>query len=263
MSDVLIRRILLVGLLVLGIFLATVTRQSASMLPGEFAARVAPLFGWSYRFGQNLQAAVSAIFDRRDLRAEQRAMQAELEQLRQENQRLSLENRQLQATVHIQKVQGLGVFTVAPVIDDDASGLYRRLIIGRGKEQGVRVGMAVTTVNGLVGIITDVTENRSVVRTLLDPESVVGIRLAKSPARGKAYGLPPNLLRVEVAPEAQVSPGDQVLSGALQGLFPVDQPVGKVERVLPVASGSLKQILIVRPAVQFSLLEEVQILRPL
>lgn len=263
MSEVLIRRVLLVTLFVLGIFLNTLTRQTSPTLPGEFSARLAPLSGWSYRFGMNVQAALAAIFDRRDLRAEQRAMQSELEQLRQENQRLTLENRQLQATVRIQKVQGLGVFSVAEVIDDDNSGLYHRLILGKGSSQGLRIGMPVTTVNGLVGQITEVTENRAIVRTLLDPESRVGIRLANSPARGTAYGAPPNMLRIEVAPEAKAKEGDSVVSGALQGLFPANIPVGKVEKVLPVASGSLKQILIVRPSVQFSLLDEVQILRPL
>jgi len=182
-SSALLRRVLLAGLLVLGILLATVTRQSAPTLPGEFAASIAPIFGFSFRLGQNARASLAAIFDRRDLRAEQRRMQAELQQLRQENQRLILENRRLQATLRVQAVQGLGVVAVAPVIDDDPSGLYRRLFLGAGSSQGLRVGMPVTTANGLVGVITEVTPNQAVVRTILDPESRVGVRLASAPGR--------------------------------------------------------------------------------
>lgn len=263
MSSALLRRGLLVGLLVLGILLATVTRQSAPTLPGEFAASIAPIFGFSYRLGQNARASLAAIFDRRDLRAEQRRMQAELQQLRQENQRLILENRRLQATLRVQAVQGLGVVAVAPVIDDDPSGLYRRLFLGAGSSQGLRIGMPVTTANGLVGVITEVTPNQAVVRTILDPESRVGIRLASAPGRGVAYGAPPRMLRVEIAPEASVKPGDKVVTGAIQGLYPAGITVGTVEQVLPLAPGALKKVLLVRPAVQLSLLEEVQVLRPL
>ncbi|WP_299433424.1 rod shape-determining protein MreC [uncultured Meiothermus sp.] len=263
MSDTVIRRALLMGLLLLGVLLATITRQSAPTLPGEFAARTAPLFGFSFRLGQNAKASLAAIFDRRDLRAQQRQMQAELQQLRQENQRLALENRKLQATLRVQAVQGLGVVAVAPVIDDDASGLYRRLFLGAGSARGLRVGMPVTTANGLVGVITEVTQNNAVVRTLLDPESRVGVRLAGAPGRGIAYGAPPRMLRVEIAPEASVKPGDKVVSGALQGLYPAGITVGTVEQVLPTSPGALKKVLMVRPAVQLSLLEEVQVLRPL
>jgi len=263
MSETVIRRALLVGLLLLGVLLATLTRQSAPSLPGEFAARTAPLFGFSFRLGQNAKASMAAILDRRNLRAEQRRMQAELQQLQQENQRLTLENRKLQATLRMQAIQGLGVVAVVPVIDDDLSGLYSRLYLGAGSAQGLRVGMPVTAANGLVGVITAVTQNNAVVRTLLDPESRVGVRLASAPGRGVAYGVPPRMLRVEIAPEASVRPGDKVVSGALQGLYPAGITVGTVEQVLPLSPGALRKVIMVRPAVQLSLLEEVQVLRPL
>lgn len=94
------------------------------------------MFGFSFRLGQNTRASLNAIFDRRDLRAELRRMQAELQQLRQENQRLTLENRRLQATLRVQAVQGLGVVAVAPVIDEDPSGLYQRLFLGLDRPRG-------------------------------------------------------------------------------------------------------------------------------
>lgn len=101
--------------------------------------------------------------------------------------------------------------------------------------------MPVTTASGLVGVITEVTPNQAVVRTILDPESRVGVRLANAPGRGIAYGAPPRMLRVEIAPEANVKPGDTVVSGAIQGLYPAGITVGTVEQVLPLAPGALKR----------------------
>ncbi|MER3555865.1 MAG: rod shape-determining protein MreC [Meiothermus sp.] len=263
MSETLLRRAMLLGLLLLGVLLSTLTRQNAPTLPGEFAARTAPLFGYSYRFGQNFRGAVAALFDRRNLRETQRQMLAELQSLKAENQRLTLENRRLQSTLRVQNAQGVGVAYVAAVLDDDPSGFYHRLYLGAGSKQGLRVGMPVTTAGGLVGVITDVTPSGSVVRTLLDPESRVGVRLSNSPGRGIAYGAPPWMLRVELSPAAKVKVGDRIVSGALQGLYPAGLTVGTVTEVQPMAPGALKQIVMVRPAVEFSLLEEVQVLKPL
>ncbi|MCL5964920.1 MAG: rod shape-determining protein MreC [Deinococcus sp.] len=263
MTERVLRRLLLLGLMVLALVLSSLTRSYTPTLPGEFAARIAPLFGWSYRVGQNLRGAIAAIVDRRDLRAENRALREKASGLEEENTRLRVQVRQLAAALKVKAEQAPQVVAVAPVVGEDPSGLYRRLFLGIGSNQGLRVGMPVTSTAGLVGIITEVTPTGAVVRTILDPESRVGVRLMDAPGRGIAYGQPPGKLRAEFAAEAKVKPGDWVLSGALQGLFPAGIRVGQVEEVIPHPPGALRQEVVVKPAVSLSLLEEVVVLRSL
>ncbi|MCL4455756.1 MAG: rod shape-determining protein MreC [Deinococcus sp.] len=263
MTPRLLQHLLFAALLVLGLALASLTRQLAPWLPGEFSARVAPLFGMSYRFGHNLRAALASLSDRRDLRAENRALREELGSLRQENSRLLLEVRKLSGALEVRASRSPGLIAIAPVVDEDPSGLYRRLTIGQGSNDGLRAGMPVTSPTGLVGLVTEVAPQSATVRTLLDPESRVGVRLRDKPGRGVAYGQPPGLLRVEFAPEAQVAEGDLVVSGSLQGLFPEGLTVGVVIRILPKRPGALKQAVLVKPSASFSLLEQVVVLRPL
>lgn len=263
MTDRVLRRLLLFGLLVVALVLSSLTRQAAPTLPGEFAARIAPVFGFSYRVGQNLRGALATLFDRRDLRAENQALREKVGRLEEENTRLAVQVRQLAAALKVKAEQAPQVVAVAPVVGEDPSGLYRRLFLGVGSNQGLRVGMPVTSTAGLVGVITEVTPGGAVVRTILDPESRVGVRLMDTPGRGTAYGQPPGKLRVEFAAEAQIKPGDWVISGALQGLFPAGIRVGQVEEVIPHPPGALRQEAIVKPAVSLSLLEEVVVLRSL
>ncbi|MFX8258229.1 rod shape-determining protein MreC, partial [Acinetobacter baumannii] len=79
----------------------------------------------------------------------------------------------------VQASQAPGVVAVAPVVGEDLSGLYRRLILGLGERDGLRMGRPVTAPEGLVGLIVEVEERRALVRTLLDPESQVGVRPEK------------------------------------------------------------------------------------
>lgn len=213
--------------------------------------------------GAEPAGAIATVFDRRDLRAENRALRERAGRLEEENLRLRVQVRQLAAALKVQAEQAPQVVAVAPVVGEDPSGLYRRLFLGVGSNQGLRVGMPVTSTDGLVGVITEVTPGGAVVRTILDPESRVGVRLMDGPGRGIAYGQPPGKLRVEFAAEAKVKPGDWVLSGALQGLFPAGIRVGQVEAVIPHPPGALRQELVVKPAVSLSLLEEVVVLRSL
>jgi len=252
----LLPRFLLALLLALGLALAALTRPLA---PG-FALSFSPLTAFplhlGHRLGQNLRAAWSALSARQDLLAENQRLKEEVARLTTENARLRLEVARLARALEVKAGQAPGV------VAEDASGLYRRLVLGLGSQDGLRPGMPVTAPQGLVGLVVEVEAHRALVRTLLDPESRVGVRVGEKPGRGVARGAPPGLLVAEFPPTVAVAPGDLLLTGATLGLFPDGIPVGRVERV-ERAQGGLKVRAWARPLVDLSLLEEVVVLRPL
>lgn len=262
MREVALRRGIFLLLLALGLAMAALTRPLAPRLSLTLSPLTAPLPALGHRLGQNLRAASAILLNRQDLYGENRSLKAQLAQLESENRRLRLEVERLSRALKVQASQAPGVVAVAPVVGEDLSGLYRRLVLGLGERDGLRPGMPVTAPEGLVGLIVGVTENRALVRTLLDPESQVGVRPEKAPGRGIARGVPPNLLAAEFPPTVRVVPGDLLLTGAPLGLFPDGIPVGRVERVERI-QGGLKQRAWVKPLVELSLLEEVIVLRPL
>lgn len=262
MSEVAFRRGLFLLLLLLGLALATLTRPLAPRLSLTLSPLTAPLPALGHRLGQNLRVGMAALANRQDLYQENRALRAQVSALEAENRRLSLEVERLSRALEVRRAQAPGVVAVAPVVGEDLSGLYRRLVLGLGERDGLRAGMPVTAPEGLVGLIVEVRERTALVRTLLDPESRVGVRPEKAPGRGIARGAPPNALVAEFPPTVRVAPGDLLLTGSPLGLFPDGIPVGRVERVERV-QGGLKQRAWVKPLVELSLLEEVIVLRPL
>lgn len=257
-----LRRGLFLLLLALGLALAALTRPLAPGFSLTFSPLTAPLPALGHRLGQNLRVASAILLNRQDLYEENRNLKARVAQLETENRRLRLEVERLSRALKVQASQAPGLVAVAPVVGEDLSGLYRRLVLGLGERDGLRVGMPVTAPEGLVGLVVEVSENRALVRTLLDPESQVGVRPEKAPGRGVARGVPPNHLLAEFPPMVKVAPGDLLLTGAPLGLFPDGIPVGRVERVERV-QGGLKLRVWAKPLVELSLLEEVIVLRPL
>ncbi|MGC8904300.1 rod shape-determining protein MreC [Thermus sp.] len=262
MRETALRRGLLLLFLLLGLALSALTRPLAPRLTLALSPLTAPLPAWGYRLGQNLKALWSALNNRQDLYGENQALRAKVALLEAENKRLALKVNQLERALRVRQSQAPGLWAVAPVVGEDLSGLYRRLVLGLGERDGLRVGMPVTAPEGLVGLVVEVEERRALVRTLLDPESQVGVRPERAPGRGIARGAPPGHLVAEFPPSVRLNPGDLLLTGAPLGLFPDGIPVGRVERV-ERSPGGLKLRAWVRPLVDLSLLEEVMVLRPL
>lgn len=262
MSERALRRSLFLLLLLLGLSLAALTRPLSPRVALTLSPLTAPLPALGHRLGQNLRAGLFALLNRQDLYGENRALKARLAELEGENRRLRLEVERLSRVLEVRRAQAPGVVAVAPVVGEDLSGLYRRLILGLGERDGLRPGMPVTAPEGLVGLVVEVGERQALVRTLLDPESQVGVRPENSPGRGVARGAPPDRLLAEFPPTVKVAPGDLLLSGSPLGLFPDGIPVGRVERVERI-QGGLKQRAWVKPLVELSLLEEVIVLRSL
>ncbi len=101
-----------------------------------------------------------------------------------------------------------------------------------GSREGVAVGLTVICPDGLVGRVVDVRPHRSLVRTLLSPESRVSVTVPRSGACG--------ILRAErgagfIVPDIplvdDVVPGDTLVTSGLGGVFPQGFRVGIVTHV--------------------------------
>ena len=151
---------------------------------------------------------------------------------------------------------------VSRVISNTPSNFQSTVVIDRGSEQRVAVGMPVVTGAGLVGRVLEVSRTRATVQLLTDRSSNVGVRLTGSGEFGVATGTGTSEpLRVEfVSATAKVAEGEAVVtSGLQQSAFPAEIPVGKV-RSAHVGPGEVEQEITIDPAVDFRRLEFVRVL---
>ncbi|HIG24809.1 MAG TPA: rod shape-determining protein MreC [Acidimicrobiia bacterium] len=102
--------------------------------------------------------------------------------------------------------------------------------IDKGSDDGLQEGQAVVTGAGLVGRLTQVDRERSVVILATHPDFSVGVRLVESQDEGLASGTGGHELRIEagVRLDAVIALNEVVVTAGGRSRFPADIPVGRV-----------------------------------
>lgn len=199
----------------------------------------------------DLQAAQAEIAQ---LRAQLEATQREVEELREIESEyqllLDLFNRRREAP----QLQGVA----ATIIGQDTSPVFRSIIIDKGSDDGVLVGMPVESSRGLVGQVFRTTANSAQVILITDNISSIPARLGTTRATGlvRGGGLGGVMTLDWVKPEAQIEIGEVVLTSGLGGKFPQDMVIGRVVSI-ERREADLFQQAVIQPAVDFDSLEVV------
>lgn len=145
----------------------------------------------------------------------------------------------------------------AQVIGEDVTPWFRTLTIDRGSDSGIRDGMPVVAVDGVVGQTIKVTSSSSRVLLLTDHASAIAAMIQRSRARGVVKGHGENLCSLEFAMRGEdVQIGDQVISSGVGGIFAKGMPIGEVAMVKKGEYG-IFQTVTIRPFVNTAHLEEV------
>lgn len=154
----------------------------------------------------------------------------------------------------------------ATVISRNPDQWEERVIIDKGKKQGVKQNMAVITARGLVGKVISVTDFHSTVELLTTENRdfrVSAVVRGKGKKAKSAYGLIESydpergeLLMKKVDADIDIKVGENVVSSGLGGIFPQGLPIGTVTEVSTEDYG-LTNMLYIKPAAQFSMLDHV------
>lgn len=146
--------------------------------------------------------------------------------------------------------------TSAEIIASSPTPDFRTVTIDKGVLQGLSADMAVIAPAGVVGRIVTPTARASKVQLLIDRNAAAGALVERSRAQGVVVGGGDERLRLEYVSEvADIGVGDVVVSSGIDGIYPKGFVIGRVETV-EKSGGAYRQI-VVRPAVDFSSLEEV------
>jgi rod shape-determining protein MreC len=124
-------------------------------------------------------------------------------------------------------------FQFAEMIRVDLDPFSHKVWIDRGDDKGVVIGQAVIDGLGIVGQVEDVHRHYSTVRLISDPGHSLPVQINRTGLRTVAYGSgeTSHLLLPNVPLQADVTPGDVIVTSGLGDRFPPGFPVGEVERV--------------------------------
>ena len=148
----------------------------------------------------------------------------------------------------------------AQVIGLDPSGWFKSIIINKGKKDGLVPDMPVVNADGVVGRIVTLSPNYAKVLLIIDQNSAVDTLIQRTRDRGIVRGLASDICEMAyVEKSIDIFEDDIAVTSGLGGVFPKGIPVGSVIHV-ETLSGKLFKDIEIRPAVNFSKLEEVLII---
>lgn len=194
-----------------------------------------------------------------------RPREAELIHLREQVSRLHMETRGLQALERenreLRRLLGLSRhmpyrLAAAQIAARDLTTWWQTARLDRGARDGVAPGLPVLAAEGLVGRVLEVSDRTADVMFLINPACRVAGVIPRVDAFGIVQGegmslRGPSLCRMDfIARETAVSPGDEVVSSGLGGVFPPGLLIGYVRQVRQDPAG-LYQSAEILPAADF------------
>jgi len=197
-----------------------------------------------------------------NVRRENTALKREVDALKVENSRY---REQLftydRLKALLQFKQSLNIPAVAAqVIGLDPTGWFKSVIIDKGTSAEISMDMPVVNASGVVGRVVSVSPHYAKILLLIDQNSAVDSLIQRSRDRGMVCGLGRETCSLDyMIKTSDVQEGDKVVTSGLGGVYPKGIPIGQVIHVED-SPGDLFKHITVKPAVDFSRLEEVLVI---
>lgn len=181
-----------------------------------------------------------------------------------EMNRVIAENDSLKEMLNIGKSYQHFNIKMANIIYREHDNWSQTFTLDIGSNQGIKKGQAVVHTEGLVGYISDVSEDKSVVVTILDPTSSVSVNIStiNEPAilKGDLSLKSNNRLKLTFIPiSAQISISDMLYTSGLGSMYPSSIPVGKVIEIVN-GKNDINRYAIVEPNVNIRTISQVGII---
>lgn len=123
----------------------------------------------------------------------------------------------------------------ARVVANSVAQANNFIILSRGSNKGLRIGMGVITPGrAVMGIITGISNDYSVVMSVLHKDTKLSGKLKRTGETGLISwnGVTPNILNMTNVPKsAQIVVGDTVITSGFSTSFPAGLLIGRVEEI--------------------------------
>jgi rod shape-determining protein MreC len=158
-------------------------------------------------------------------------------------QHLELENQRLRELLDMKARQPVSG-TMAEILYTAHDPFSRRVIVDKGGQHGIAAGQAVVDEAGVLGQVTRVYPLQSEVTLVTDKNQAVPVKIVRNGLRTALFGASGGQLELRfLAANADVQPGDLLVTSGLDGVYLPGLPVAKVLRVERDAAYSFARIL--------------------
>jgi len=123
---------------------------------------------------------------------------------------------------------------LAEILHATSNQSVREVVINRGRAHKVQLGAAVIDANGVVGQVTRLYPQTSLVTLITNPSMEIPVMVARNGLRAIAFGRGRNnLLEIPFLPaNIDIKVGDQLVTSGIDYVYPAGFAIGRVETII-------------------------------
>ncbi|MBE6049498.1 MAG: rod shape-determining protein MreC [Clostridium sp.] len=229
-----------------------------------------PIQRVAYNINRGVKDFVDFFLNFSEVREENKELKKENSELKDkinENSDLEKENEELRKILDFKKQKDNYNYIATNIIGYSGGGILDGYIIDKGQNDGISKNMVVIAANGLVGQVSSVGNNWSIIQPIVNQNVKVSVKVESTNENTgilSGYIDKSNnyLVKVTNLPlDSEVKEGDKIVTSGLGFLYPKEITVGEVMSVEEDKVNVMKSA-IVKPAVSFDKLEELFIIAP-
>lgn len=199
---------------------------STLVYPLQYAVHL-PIRGGAW-LAENLGSRKELIAENERLKVDRLRLRARLEKMAE----LEAENRRLRTLLHSSVKTGEKVL-VAELLSVDMNPFSRRIVLNKGRRDGVFLGQSLVDSQGVMGQVVSVGPFSSTALLITDPGHALPVQVHRTGLRAVATGsgASDSVMLSHIPNSADLRVGDLLVTSGLGGRFPHGYPVGRVTRV--------------------------------
>lgn len=190
----------------------------------------------SYKFTSSANAITGGIYKFKNNLTDYFYLETANQKLLEENLVLRQQLEKYTRTRFVPELDTTGIpkfeYLSATVINNNYSMTKNQLTLDKGRKAGLKIDMGVISTNGLVGIVSDMSENYATVQSILNTKSRINAKLKKSNHFGTLVWdtKNPNVVQlIDIPRLAKIEKGDTIITGGRSTIFPEGIPIGSIK----------------------------------
>ena len=254
----------------LALIVSTVKRENKSVIEGGAGAALNPVQSIIYKATDRVKESVDFFLNFSEVKDENKKLTSENEKLK--NQLLQYsdladENKRLRDVLSFTEERNNYNYVGCDIIGYPNNNILEGYTINKGEDANIKKGMVVISGEGLVGQVTSVGPNWSIVQSLTNENIVVAVmvdstREVTGYIKGYKDNKNRNMAKVYDLPiDSKVKKGDVIMTSGVGMFYPKEIRIGKVTDVQEDKIKVMKTAT-VEPYVDFNKLEELFVIVP-
>ncbi|MBN1076543.1 rod shape-determining protein MreC [Clostridium botulinum] len=262
--------IIVLSVAFLGLIVYTVKRDNKTVIENGASNALKPAQTLIYKATNRVKETLDFFLNFSEVKDQSKKLTLENEELKSkliQYSDLEEENERLRSIVNFAEQNNNYNYIGCDIIGYSGGNFLDGYIVNKGENEGIKKGMVVMAAQGLVGKVTSVGSNWSIVQSLINENIAVSVmvestRESTGYLKGYKDNKNRNLAKVYNLPiDSEVKEGDVIITSGVGMIYPKEIKIGEVTHVEEDKIKVMKSA-VVKPYVDFNKLEELFIVSP-